>query len=178
MFKALYRIIFTPYKAWHELQDNAYLQQFLLPLLVYPLLVITALSAYVPHLYGYITIEAATQDALVTFFTYGISIVSALLLLIIPIRYYITSEVGKSDIHLFVGYTYTITLLSVIVGNLLPSDFAFVQFAPIYTVWIAFQSRSFMKVPGENVFSYTVITSALILLLPFIWDKLFDIIIH
>lgn len=178
MIGALYQVIFAPHKAWKAVQEDSYLQQYLLPMLVYPLLIVTALSEYVPHMYGYITAEVATLNALVTIIKYIACIVSAMLMIIWLSRHNLLVGVGKSDIHLFVGYTFTITFLSILVGNLLPSEFAFIQFAPIYSIWVVFQGKDFMKVDKETVFSYTVIASALFLLLPFLWDSLLGIILH
>ena len=88
------------------------------------------------------------------------------------------AQCSKSRTHTFVGYAFTISMLSVIIGNLLPSDFTFIQFMPMYIIWVAYQGRHFMHIPQDNVFSYTVITSVLLVGMPFAWDKILGIILH
>ena len=178
MVRALIQLIFTPRIAWEQLSADAAREQFLMYLLVYPMLILTALSAYVHHWYGYTTIEKATQEALVTLLKYAACIISMWIIMVKPCRQYYAAEYSKSQAHIFVGYTYIISMLSVIINNLLPCDFAFVQFLPVYIIWVVFQGQTYLKIPQENVFSYTVITSVLFLGLPFVWDKVFDFIIQ
>ena len=178
MISALIQLIITPRKAWQDLSNNPVRQQYLPLLLVYPLLIITALSAYAHYWYGYTDLANTTQEALITLIKYIACIISAFLLMANPGSKHFAGKYSKSQAHLFVAYTYTITLLSTLINNLLPSDFTFVQFIPVYTTWVVFQGCDFLKIPQENVFSYTVITSVMILGLPFAWDRIFDIIIH
>ena len=178
MIRALIQLIINPYKAWQELSNNIVRQQYLPLLLVYPLLIITSLSSYVHYWYGYSTLPDATQEALLTFFKYAACIVSLLVLIVKPGRKHFAGDYSKSQAHVFVGYTYTITLLSVLINNLLPSDFTFIQFMPVYITWIVYQGRKFLNIPQENMFSYTVIISVLFLGLPFVWDSIFNTITH
>lgn len=178
MIRALIQLIINPYKAWQELSNETVRQHYLPLLLVYPLLIITALSSYVHYWYNYTTLAEATQEALFTFFKFTASIVSAFVLMVKLGRKYYGSNYNKTQAHAFVTYTYTITLLSVLINNLLPSDFTFIQFIPAYITWIVFQARDFLKIPQESVFSYTVITSVLFIGLPYAWDSIFNIITH
>lgn len=178
MLQALIHIIFAPERAWKDLSDEPYCRAGLLPMLVYPLLLLTALSAFVPYAYGYIPFSDAVRDAVVTLLKYSACMLSAWIAFFYLARYYFRSDDDKKNIHLFVGYTFIIWLLSVLVGNLLPSRFAFVQFAPMYIIWIVFQARDFLKIPADNIFSYTVVTSVLFLGLPFLWDNIFGIILQ
>ena len=178
MIRALIQLIMAPNKAWQELSHDTVRQQYLSVLLVYPLLIITALSAYVHYCYGYITLAEATQEALVTFLKFAACIITIFILMVkLGCKYY-TADYSKSQAHLFAGYTYTITLLSVLINNLLPSDFAFVQFMPLYIIWVVYQGREYLNIPSENTFSYTVITSVMFMVLPYIWQTIFDIITH
>ena len=163
MVRALIQLIFTPRIAWEQLSTDAAREQFLMYLLVYPMLIL---------------IEEATQEALVTLLKYAACIISMWIIMVKPCRQYYAAEYSKSQAHIFVGYTYIISMLSVIINNLLPCDFAFVQFLPVYIIWVVFQGQTYLKIPQENVFSYTVITSVLFLGLPFVWDKVFDFIIQ
>lgn len=178
MISALIQLIFNPYKAWQELSNDTVREQYLPLLLVYPLLIITALSTYVHYWYGYTTLAEATREALITLLKFSACIVTAFVLMIKPGRKHFTTDYSKTQAHVFVTFTYTITLLSVLINNLLPSDFAFVQFMPVYIIWIVYQGRDYLKIPQESLFSYTVITSILLLGLPFAWDSIFDTITH
>ena len=178
MIKALGQIIINPQRAWKHVEDDDILRHYLLPMMVYPLLIVMALSEYIPHWYGFISLADATRNALVTFFKYTACIISTWIILSLISRHYFMAQCSKSRTHTFVGYAFTISMLSVIIGNLLPSDFTFIQFMPMYIIWVAYQGRHFMHIPQDNVFSYTVITSVLLVGMPFAWDKILGIILH
>ncbi len=178
MIQALIQLIFTPEAAWRNLFNDAERQHYLLPMLVYPLLFIAALSAFIPYWYGYVPISLAVKEAILTLLKYSACMLSATIAFVYLARYYFTSDTDKKRLHIFVGYTFVIWLLTLIVGNILPSRFAFVQFAPIYIIWIVYQARDFLKIPAENIFSYTVVSSVVFLGLPFIWDKIFGLILR
>lgn len=178
MIQALIQLLFSPRQAWEHVKQDDTLRHYLLPLLVYPLLIVTALSEYVPHWYGFIDLAEATRNAVVTFFKYTACIISAWIILVVISRHYFMSRCSKRDIHTFTGYAFTVSLLSVLIGNLLPSDFAFIQFLPMYIIWIAYQGREYMQIPEENVFSYTVITSVLLVGMPFAWDTILGLILR
>lgn len=178
MIRALIQLIFNPYNAWQELSSDSIRERYLPLLLVYPLLIITALSTYVHYWYGYTSFAEATREALITLLKFSACIVTAFVLMIKPGRRHYTTNYSKTQAHVFVAYTYTITLLSALINNILPSDFAFIQFMPVYIIWIVFQGRDYLKIPQENIFSYTVITSIILLGLPFAWDSIFDTLTH
>jgi hypothetical protein len=178
MISALIQLIISPEKAWKELSHGIVRQQYLPLLLVYPMLIITALSAYVHYWYGYVSLAEATQEALTTILKYAACIITIFILLVKLGRKYYAAEYSKSQAHLFAGYIYTITLLSVLINNLLPSDFAFVQFMPLYIIWVVYQGREYLNIPSESTFSYTVITSVIFMALPYAWGTIFDIITH
>lgn len=178
MIQALTQIIFSPRRAWEHLSENNTLQQYMLPLMVYPLIVLTALSTYIPYLYGYITFDIATKHATLVLLKYCGCMICAWGVLILLSRIYFMSECSKHELHLFTGYTLIFTMLSVIIGNILPSSFTFVQFMPAYTIWIVYQGRDFLRIPQENVFSFTVSTSSILIVLPFAWDLLLKTFVH
>ncbi len=177
MIKSLFQLVFAPRRAWQELSENTFRQHFLLPLLVYPMLIVTSLSAYIQYEYGYITFTEATHNAVLTFTKYFACIISAWSLLILLARHYFYAPCSKIAIHLFVGYTYIITMLATIINNMLPSTFAFIQFAPVYSIWVVFQGKDFMQVTAENTFNFVISASALFLGLPFIWEYILNLIV-
>ena len=178
MIQALVQLVINPQQAWKHIEEDDTLRHYLLPMLVYPLLILMALSEYIPYWYNFIGFDDATRNVIVTFFKYAACIISTWIILSLISRYYFMAECSKSHIHTFVGYSFTISMLSVIIGNLLPSDFTFIQFMPMYIIWVAYQGRHFMHIPQENVFSYTVITSVLFVGMPFAWDKILGLILR
>lgn len=179
MIQALTQIIFSPRRAWEHLSESTTLQQYILPLMVYPMILLAALSAFIPHWYGFIPIDVATKQATLTLLKYCGCLILSWGLLIVLSRIYFMNECSKHELHLFAGYTLTFTLVSVIINNILPSSFSFVQFMPAYTLWIVYQGRHFLRIPEENVFSFTVTASTILLVLPFAWDFMTTkIIIH
>ncbi len=178
MIQAFSQIIISPRRAWEHLSENTTLQQYLLPLVVYPTIILTALSAYIPHFYGFITIDIATKNATLALLKYCGCVITAWVLLVLLSRTYFLNECNKHELHLFAGYSFIVTFLSVILGNILPSSFSYVQFIPAYTIWIVYQGRIFLRIPSENVFSYTVTTSTILIALPFMWDQIIKTFVH
>lgn len=178
MIQAFTQIIISPRRAWEHLSQSTTLQQYLLPLVVYPTILLTALSAYIPYFYGFILLEAATKQATLTLLKYSGCVITAWALLVLLSRTYFMNDCNKHELHLFAGYSFIVTFLSVIIGNILPSSFSYVQFIPAYTVWIVFQGRKFLRIPSENVFSFTVTTSTILIALPFMWNQIIQTIVH
>lgn len=178
MIQALINIIIRPKKALDRLSCDSYLQNFMPLLLVFPLLLLAALSSYCHHLYGFISAGEATKEAIITLMKMSSCILCGWVIIVLLGRYYYASQCNKRELFLFTSYAYTITLLSIIAGNILPSDFAFIQFAPMYIVWIVYQGRKYVKIPEENTFSYIVTTSAVLVGMPYVWEKFFNILLH
>ena len=174
----LIQLIINPDKAWENIEKNPEQEQATLLLAVYPMLLITALSAFIHYWYGYVTYADAVKEALLILLKYIACLLSALSCVILLSRYNFIPPCSKKTAHTFAGYTFTISLLSVLIGNILPSSFTFVQFIPAYIIWVVYAARHYLKVPAENNFSFTIVNSAIFLLLPFVWDKIFGLILH
>ncbi len=178
MIRALINIVRKPQEAWARLTIDSYLQHFMPLLLVLPLLLLATITAYLPYLYGFIDFSEASKDAVITFMKIGSCILCGWVIIVMLGRYYYASQCNKRELYLFTCYAHTITILTAIVGNILPSDFSFVQLIPMYLIWVVYEGRHYAKIPGENVFSYTVTTSAVMIGLPYIWESFFNILLH
>ncbi len=178
MIQAQLQLLFMPEKAWQQLSEKPSRQTFLLPLLVYPLLILAALSVFIPYNYGYTTLPEAVKESVITFIKYLACIITAWSCISALSRHYYLSPCDNKKIHNFVGYCYTIQLLTIIVLNLLPSSFSFVEFAPLYTIWIIYKGKDYLEIPDESKFNFVLSASALMLGLPFVWTFILNIILH
>ena len=70
------------------------------------------------------------------------------------------------------------TLLAAIVSNLLPCPFSFVEFAPMYMIWVIYKGKEFLHVAEEDTLNFVVTTSALLLGLPYIWNSILHMIVN
>lgn len=178
MIRTQILLLFLPERAWKELSNHPFRERLVLPLLVYPLLLLAALSIFVQYRYGYITFQEAVKQSVLAFIKYGSCIITAWALLVFLSKHYYHAAIGNRHIHIFAGYTFTVTLLAFIVGNLLPSTFTFVEFAPFYMIWIIYKAKDYMQIPPENTFNFVISASMLLLGLPFIWEMILNYILH
>lgn len=169
MIQALIQILFFPNAAWRNLAADKRRQFYILPMLVLPLLILASLSTFIPYFYQYITLSQATKEALLTLFKYSASMLSATLSFYYLARYNFSTKIEKNKLYIFVGYTFVIWFLTIIVGNLLPSKFTFVQFAPMYIIWVVYQAREYLKIPSDTTLTYTVLSSMVIIGMPSVW---------
>lgn len=178
MLRTQFLLLFMPEKAWRELSEKPLRERLVLPLLVYPLLVLAALSVFIRYSYGYIDFPDAVKQSVVAFIKYTACIVTAWVALVFLSKHYYHSVSNRRHIRTFVGCTFTITLLAFIVGNLLPSTFTFVEFAPFYMIWVTYKAKDYMQIPPENTFNFVISASMALLGLPFIWDFIINYILH
>ncbi len=176
--RAQFLLLFAPDKAWKELSENPAKQRYILPLLVYPLLLLAAASTYIKYEYGYISLPEATQESILTLIKYWACIVTTRIVINALSHKYYKLSCDASQIHIFTGYTFTVTLLVAIVGNLLPCPFSFIELAPMYMIWVIYKGKDFLNVAEEDTLNFVVTTSALLLGLPFVWNSILHMIVH
>lgn len=170
-------LLFNPEKAWKELSDSPAKQQYLLPLLVYPLLLLAAASSYIQYEYGYISLSEATQEAVLSLIKFWACIVTTRIVMNALSHRYYKMTCNAQQIHLFTGYTFTIALLAALVSNLLPCPFTFIEFAPMYMIWVIYKGKDYLNVEEEDTLNFVVTTSALLLGLPFVWNSILHMIV-
>ena len=178
MIRTQILLLFAPERAWRELSEKPLRERLLVPLLLYPLLLLASLSVFVQYKYGHITFPEAVKWSVLTFIKYSACIVTAWITIALLSRHYYRSASDNRRIHTFVGYTMTIALLAFTVGNLLPSAFTFVEFAPFYMIWVTYKAKEYMQIPSENTFNFVISASMLLLGLPFVWDFILNYILH
>ena len=176
--RAQFLLLFAPEKAWKELSENSIKQRYLLPLLVYPLLLLAAASTYIKYEYGYISLPEATKESILTLIKFWACITTTRIVINALSHKYYQLSCDTREIHLFTGYTFTVTMLAAIVSNLLPCPFSFVEFAPMYMIWVIYKGKEFLHVAEEDTLNFVVTTSALLLGLPYIWNSILHMIVN
>lgn len=177
MIRTQLLLLFTPGKAWKELSEHSMRQQFILALLVYPLLLLSAASVYVRYGMGLTSLPEATKAAVLSLIRNGGSIVTSAVALNLLMQHFYHLPCTGHRAHVFVGYTYTIALLGNILSNVMPSVFSFVEFIPVYMIWIVYKGVDFLQIPKEDVLNFVITASAFLLGLPFLWDTILQTIL-
>ena len=87
-------------------------------------------------------------------------------------RWYPTVKGDSRFFQRYVGYTSCITFIIIAVLELIP-DFFFIKVGELYVIYIIWESIGpFVKLDEKKKISFTAIFSALILLAPFIIEKI------
>ena len=127
--------------------------------------------------YGYISLPEATQEAVLSLIKFWACIVTTRIVMNALSHRYYKMTCNAQQMHLFTGYTFTIALLAALVSNLLPCPFTFIEFAPMYMIWVIYKGKDYLNVEEEDTLNFVVTTSALLLGLPFVWNSILHMIV-
>jgi len=177
MFNEIYRrlagLILKPGETWEELSQQEKDHDSFLSRFIYPMLGLIALSAFLGILFTRkeFDFEIALKITLRTL----VSVAGGFFL-----GAYILNELWKGVFkqpknaelcRFFVGYSSSLLFVLNIVTALLP-EFFFLQIIVLYTVYIIWEgSIYYMKVEDEVRLKFTIITSFIVIVTPFIIEQ-------
>lgn len=150
----------------HEL----FLKQFL-----YPLLGFATLAAFIGGLVdsGTWSLEQPLKKAILTFCSYFGGLYLAAIALKESYKKLFGDTLDRQRCQRFVGYSLALPLLVSMFLSLFPSFF-FLMVCDLYIVYIVWEgAEPYMGVPKEYRLKFTAIASLLVLLVPFIIERLF-----
>lgn len=175
IFETVILLITQPSKAWAVLAKREETHQEYLTRFVYPLIGLTTLSAFLGKLHEYN--EGGMPFALKESTTVMTTLLGGFYLASFALKQIVTRWFPsiKGDIRFFqryVGYASCITFLIISVLELIP-DFFFVKVAELYVIYIVWESiGAYVQLDEKKRITFTAVVSALILLSPFIIEKI------
>ena len=173
IYKRLSGLILKPEEMWSELSKQEEGQETFLMRFIYPLIGLITLSAFLGILFTRkeFDFEIALKITLRTL----VSVAGGFFL-----GSYMLNELWKGVFkqpknmelcRFFVGYSSSLLFVLNIVTALLP-EFFFLQIIVLYTVYIIWEgSIYFMKVEDEVRMKFTIITSCIVIVTPFIIEQ-------
>lgn len=131
------QLIISPGKGWADVDEVGESPQQLATSGFYPLLGITACSAFLPRIYDKnLTLPVLVESAVVTFVSYFIAYFLASALMSATIGKVSTDNPGDKKINTFILYNLSILALITLIRNCLPMELSLVQFMPLFVLVI------------------------------------------
>ena len=176
LFEQLYRLIFQPVKAWSELveareekvtDNDSFFNTYL-----YPVIGIIALLTFVgvffyEKTFGVQLALRLTIKALIALFA-GFFLASFLLSIVME-RLFLIKEYKLCQ--RFVGYASALVYVIYMVSAIFP-DYGFLKLALLYTIYMVWEGApAYMQIPEHERNKFTAITTAIVLLSPFIIEN-------
>ena len=73
----------------------------------------------------------------------------------------------------FAGYLLSLLMIVTIAMNILPDNFSFIRFAPLYVIYVAWEGlKYFFNVPDSKRMTFIVLVSLIILISPIIIERI------
>ena len=169
----LFLLVVFPAKAWQQIAEKKESQDHFLNYYLYPMMGITAISAFGGFFDSGFTLENALKVVTIDFVQYFVGFfISAFL--IDEIRQRLLDEDKNPQLsQKFSGYLLSIYMVVTIALNILPDNFSFLRFAPLYIIYVAWEGlKHFLNVPEPRRMTFIVLVSLIILLSPTIIERI------
>lgn len=174
--KYLLLLLISPANAWEDISIAGDNPDHITSKGFYPLLGISAISAFIPLFYdGDITLAIALQNAIITFAQYFISLFLANYLFSIFLPSLIDGELNEKRTSTFIIYNLALLALISIIENILPFDLAIIQFLPILVAIVIWKGCRYMAVKTDLTGRFMLIAIPTIIFLPMLLGYLLRI---
>lgn len=170
------QLIISPGKGWVDVAAVGESPQQLATSGFYPLLGITACSAFLPRIYdNNLTLPVLIESAVVTFVSYFIAYFLASALMSATIGKVSTDNPGDKKINTFILYNLSILALITLIRNCLPMELSLVQFMPLFVLVIMWAGRQYLNIAEGNIPSFLLLCALFILLPPYVVGYVFKL---
>ncbi len=169
-------VIFAPGEGWKDINMAGIPTAKVLSQAFFPLLIVLAISAFMPIVYGEPTsIGKLALSAIVIassfFFTYYIT--NYLLGGFFPEL--VKTKAGQGRMNDLILYSLIFYVLLFIIRHMLPIDFTPVKFLMAYVAYIVHKDIPYLGIEEKKVPKFEIIASLLMMLLPLLFIFIFDI---
>ena len=167
IWKNIFCVITSPRYGWEVINDSNMPVGKVMRTAFMPLLIVLALSCFVPMIYDRtLSFSGCLMSGIIHFSAYFISYYIIIYLLGGFYPELVKTEGATARLNDYILYNLIFLVLLMILRNLLPSDFTPVLFFRVYLPWMAYRGTDNLFVKKEKVFKFVVISSALLLGLP------------
>jgi len=167
----IFCVITSPRYGWEVINESNIPVGKVLRSAYLPMLVVLALSCFVPMIYdSTIPFAKSLMTGIMLFSTYFISYYIIIYILSSLYPELVKTEGARARLNDFILYNLIFLVLLQILSKWLPSDFTPVLFLMLYLPWMAYRGTGNLFVKKEKVNRFTVISSALLLGLPILLE--------
>lgn len=178
IFKNLILLIVSPKVGWDEVCKSNISTNRLLHGMFLPLLLVLVVATFVPMFYdttkefSMLLIEAILNFG-AFFFAYFVTVY------ILDILYpeLVTTEAGENRMCDFVMYNLMFLMLLKITMYVLPIEFVPLYFLMLYLPFIVYRGETYLGVKPAKAVAFMLISSAMMLAIPFLIPPLFSLLI-
>lgn len=172
ILKNIIMVIVSPRIGWDDVNRSCIPTGRLLSSTFLPLLVVLAVTSFVPMIYDpSLTLLHSLMAAILKFFGYFVTFHLTAYVLASLFPHIAKSQGAVDRLNDFIIYNLIYLILLEIVKNLIPVDFAPIFFMMFYMPYIAHKGTEFLGVERELQMRFAIIASVLMLATPlaFLW---------
>ena len=174
----IFCVITAPKYGWELINDTNIPTSKVMNSVYLPLLFVLAVTCFVPMIYDRtIPFSTSLMTGIVMFATFWISYYIIVYLLGVFYPEMVKTEGATARMNDFILYNLIFMVILMIVRNLLPSDFTPVLFLMLYLPWMFYRGTEHLFLKTGKVNKFIVISSALLLGLPFVMYHILDLFI-
>lgn len=169
----IFFLIVAPGKTWAEIKEKDESTDHFLNNFLYPVMGVTALSVFGGFFGSDFTLEKGIKLGTICFVKYFVGFyLCAFLIEEMSLRIFeMPKNIKKSRI--FSGYLLSISMVITFAMNLLPNNFSFLAFAPLYIVYVVWEGiKNYFEVPETKKMLSTIFISIVVLLSPMIIERI------
>lgn len=154
--RQLFQLILMPERGWEDVSASVHNPDILQRKAYIPLLVITALSEFIPLIYsrGYGFISALLSAIVVAMGMFSSLYVARLILEMTYCRY-VDNKMNPVKLSLFTTFLLGINCIYIIITNACPASMTFLRLLPLLSVVVIFKATKFLGVAEDNQLSFT-----------------------
>jgi hypothetical protein len=169
LFKNIALVIVSPKLGWDEINQSGYPTQKLLSGAFYPLLAVLAIVAFVPMIYdSTITLANSIMTAVIAFTSFFLTYLICSYFLGGFYPELVHTHASAERLNDFVIYNLIFLIFLSILNFLLPTHFTPLYFLILYMAYIAYRGVDFLGLKREKVLKFVLISSAMMIALPFL----------
>lgn len=165
--KYLLQLVISPANGWEDISHAGTEPARLTSDGFYPLLGLSAVTAFVPMIYNHeIGLAAALQNAIIIFVQYFISLFLANYIFATILPRYVDGEPNEKRTSTFIIYNIALLALITIIENILPFDLAIVQFLPIVVAVVMWRGCRYITVLPDHTGRFMIAAILTIIAMP------------
>jgi len=175
VWRNIFLVITSPKYGWEVINESNIPVGKVMRSAYMPLLIALALSCFVPMIYNTtIPFSKSLMTGIVMFSTYFISYYIIVYLLGVFYPEMVKTRGATARLNDYILYNLIFLVMLMILRNILPSHFTPVLFLLLYLPWMAYKGTDNLFVEKEKVNKFVVISSVLLLGLPFLMGYILD----
>jgi hypothetical protein len=177
--KNMLQLILAPAKGWDEVAANNESPNALMEKGLYPMLALTAITAFAHGLYGSEPFDFGIQieDALTQFLALFLGVMFGRAFFEALIHHFTGKPADVLRVSTVVIYAIGLMSLIHIISNLCPIQLTVLWFLPAFVAMVAWQSRIYLAIKPDHYGQFLVFAVAILIAAPIVFEILLGLIV-